>query len=269
MTFTENKADMKPQRPDPIAFLTGRLSNESRPEAIKPAGNGGKFTLEGKAEHYPGNTVICHIDRQSAAFRELVYLQETLKAGSHARHYTFMPPDSFHMTVFGGITDPLRETERWPRGISHDATTRQVTEEFAKRLADVGAPRSHTIRVDNLFAGYSVTVSGATDEQEASLRGLRDALRDATGLHDPDHDAYVFHITLAYLVDWVDEDTAREIVEMSERLSETLRATTPTIELGVPEFCSFETMHRFDPLGYLGPDGLVSLPANDARTGAA
>lgn len=260
-------ADMTPQRPDPIAFLTGRLSTESRPEAIRPAGAGGKFTPDGAVEHFPGNTVICHIDRQSTAFRELVAVQDALKAGLHARHFTFMPPDSLHMTVFGGISDPMRGTGRWPRGISHEASTQEVTEEFGRRLANVRAPAGHTIKVDDLFAGYSVTVSGATCEQEVSLRALRDALREATGLDDPEHDAYVFHITLAYLVDWVSEETALEIVRMSERLGNALRSKVPSIELGAPEFCSFETMHRFDPLAHLGLNGLQPLPARDSSTG--
>ena len=259
---------MKPQRPDPVAFLTGRLSNAPRPEAIKPAGSGGKFALDGTVERFPGNTVICHIDRRSEAFRELVALQSALREGPHARHFTFMPPDSFHMTVFGGVTEPLRGTERWPRGIPHDAATQDVTDEFARRLAGTGAPSGHAIKVDDVFAGYSVTVSGATAGQEASLRDLRDRLRDATGLHDPEHDAYVFHITLAYLVEWVEETAAREIVESSDRLGREFRSRLPTIELGPPEFCSFQSMYRFDPLGHLGPDGLEPLPVGAAPSGA-
>lgn len=254
---------MKPVRPDPIAMLTGRLRSNARPEAIGPAGMGGKFSLDGTVERFPGNTIICHIARDSSAFRELVGIQKVLKAGPYARHFTFLPPDSFHMTVFPGVTELVRDTKRWPNDIPRDAPMADVTAELAKRLAPVHAPLAHTIKVDGLFAGYSVTVSGADAEQETSLRDLRDRAREATGIHDPDHDAYVFHITLAYQVEWVDEATARSIVEMSDRLGTELAANVPRIQLGQPEVCTFDSMHRFDPIGLLGSEGLV--PFQDGR----
>ena len=139
-----------------------------------------------------------------------------------------------------------------------------VTAELARRLAPVHAPLAHTIKVDGLFAGYSVTVSGADAEQETSLRDLRDRAREATHIHDPDHDGYVFHITLAYQVEWVDEVTARNIVEMSDRLGTELAAKVSRIQLGQPEVCTFDSMYHFDPIGLLGPEGFT--PLRDGRS---
>ena len=56
---------MIPLRPDPVEFLTGRHSGTDRPGGVSMPGDGGKFTPDGHALIWPGNTFICHINRKS------------------------------------------------------------------------------------------------------------------------------------------------------------------------------------------------------------
>ena len=68
-----------PERPDPVATLTGSLSDRPFPKAICMPGYGGKFDTRGNVLPWPGNTFVCHIDRVSAAFTALVDMQDRVK----------------------------------------------------------------------------------------------------------------------------------------------------------------------------------------------
>ncbi len=243
---------MTPSRPDPIALLTGRLSDSPRPESITDPNGGGKFAPDGTVLPFPGNTIICHIDRESRAWRALVAMQTALRAGPLAHNFTFLPPESFHMTVFAGVSGPAGAGGRWPEDIPETASLKDVTADLLDRVRGLDFPPRRRIRPMGLFGGYSVTVQGANAAEEHALRESRERLRDTTKLRPPDFESYVFHITLGYQLRWLSEPDAREIVAFSDRLFADFVTEVPEIELGALEFCSFESMHRFDTMARLG-----------------
>lgn len=230
-----------------IDYLTGALTGGARPAAV-----GLKFTEDGAPLACPGYTTICHVDTASDAFRALVAAQDALKAGPLASAYTFMPADSLHMTIFEGVIDYSRTADRWPGHLSLDATIAEATEDAAARLQGHPGQQEFKLRPVEVFGGFTVSVTGATDDEETGLRQTRNALRDALNLHRPNHDAYQFHITLAYLLRWLSPDEAQEVVEVSHSISNVLLEDMPRLTLGPAELCSFETMHRFDPIMSLG-----------------
>ena len=59
---------MAPSRPNEIDYLTGRLWDAPFPPWVSLEGRGGKFTTDGRVQIWPGNTFICHVDRNSEAF---------------------------------------------------------------------------------------------------------------------------------------------------------------------------------------------------------
>ena len=95
-------------------------------------------------------------------------------------------------------------------------------------------------------------MTGADQAEEDALRKTRCKLSEATGIEERDFDAYVFHITLAYLVEWVTQETAEEIADFSKDLTERFRDEVGTISFGPVELCNFDTMHAFERVAYLG-----------------
>lgn len=243
---------MTPHRPDPIAYLTGRLSETPRPPGISLPGGGGKFFSDGAVQPWPGNTFICHIDPGSIAFSAIRRIQEEIKMSRFARFYTFLPPSSFHMTVFQGISPVTPPGRGWPDDLPTDLERDDVTREIIRRVQSAEVSPVHVVRVTDVFAGHSLTATGANADEEASLRAARVSLRQATGMRQADFDAYVFHISLAYLIDWVSESVARDIVAFSADLTTRLCPEIGDIALGPIEFCTFNDMHHFEPVALLG-----------------
>lgn len=236
-------------RPSAFSVLTGRLTERPQPEAISEPGKGGKFDHQGRVLPWPGNTIICHIDQESAAFAALVALQNQIKQSKFAENFTFLPPPSFHMTVFGGYAPFLHHDGYRPDGLSNKMTTRDdSTQDLARRLKDIPLPSGFTIQPVDLFGLHSVTVCGASESQEQCLRQAREKIRHRCGYNPADFAHYVFHITLAYPLRWVDEDRAREIIALSQKLGDAFVAAIPQIELGPCELCWFDNMHHFQPI---------------------
>jgi len=239
---------MAPIRPDEIKYLTGELSERPYPSGVSRLGEGGKFTPDGSVQLWPGNTFVCHVDPQSQAHHLIRELQEEIKKSPFNRFFTFLPAASFHMTVlqgFSATTMPGKELPTDPYdGLGRD----DVSELMLGKLADTDLPKSFKIRADGLFAGHSLSVSGADQAEEQALRETRIALSEKTGLTFSDFDDYVFHITLSYLLDWLSEHTARELVDFSATLGAGYSEAIGVINLGPVEFCNFETMHHFEPI---------------------
>ena len=239
---------MATYRPDPLAHLTGELTSAPYPNGISAPDSGGKFTPDGAVLPFPGNTIICHIDRASTAFSALVALQDALKSSRFAQHFAFLPPESLHMTVFQGISG---RNGTLPGAVAPGTPRDEVSRILLDRVSGLSLPKSFRVAPRGLFAGHSVTVEGATPEDEGRLREVRNALRAATGLNPPDFDTYTFHITLSYLTGWLTPEVARDLITYSDRLFDEFRVAVPDLELGALEFCEFENMYHFERLALI------------------
>ena len=238
---------MRPERPDLIDYLTGKLAGKPHPEGISVPEGGGKFHTDGTVQHWPGNTFLCHVDPASSAHTALRAMQEEIKKSQFQRFYTFLPPSSFHMTI-----SLAAETRcAVPRELL-DASRDDRTRFLRDRTGALDLPTRQRARMVDLFAGKSVTMTGADQAEEDALRRTRNMLWEATGIEERDFDAYVFHITLAYLVEWVTQETAEQIVEFSRDLTERFREAVGTISFGPVELCNFDSMHAFERVAFLG-----------------
>lgn len=235
-------------RSDPVTFLTGDHSKTDRPSAISEVGGGGKFTASGEVLRFPGFTFLCHVDRDGPAFDALRDLQDALKRSEYAGFFTYLPPESFHMTIFQGITGEPADPDEWPVGVPRNTDHEAVLRILLDRLEGIVVPKSRRVRPKGVFGGFSVLLAGADEAEEASLRETRETLSRATGIRRPDFETYTFHLTLAYPLQWLEEGVAREVTALSDRLFERFSSAVPEIALGPVEFCRFEDMHRFDPI---------------------
>lgn len=239
-----------------IAYLTGTTVAAPHPISITAPDSGGKFTPDGHVLPFPGNTFLCHIDQNSRAFVALCKMQDALMQGAHAQFFTFLPKSSFHMTVFCGVSGVSLRSDGWPEGFPQDTSLDAFNSAFLDRLGDTRFPEKMRVSANYLYGGYSIRANAADPSQERVLRGLRNHLRDKTGLFRPDHDSYEFHITLAYPTTWMDEQEARELVEISNCIFAAHRDELEEIELGPVEFCVMDDMHEFRPIALLKPNGL-------------
>lgn len=232
---------------DPLAFLTGAALDTPRPLAV-----GQKFKADGAVLPCPGNTTLCHVDPASPAHASLTRAQMALQAGQHANAFTFLPPASFHMTVFEGVIETARRPEAWPQHLPTDVPIADVTADLLPRLQSAALPERLVVRPTQIFGGFGLTLTGATEADEETLREARDEIATATGIHRPYHDGYRFHITMAYLLRWLTPDEAAAVIALSAETFVTLLSEMPTLTLGPIEFCTFETMHHFEPIAHLG-----------------
>ncbi len=237
-----------PTRPDPIAHLTGRLHGGAYPPGISLPGDGGKFATDGSVQTWPGNTFVCHLRHDSDSHAAVRALQEEVKMSRFAQFFTFMPPASFHMTVFQGCSPVTKDAALLPHGATPGLRRDALSARMLDAVAGVALDPAPRARMVDLFCCNSLTITGADPAGEAPLRAMRQTLRDATGITSPDFDTYVFHMTLGYLVHWLTEPTARAVVAFSADLTARYAPALQDIPLGPVEFCNFDTMHHFEPL---------------------
>ncbi|CAM1503480.1 Fc.00g010710.m01.CDS01 [Cosmosporella sp. VM-42] len=218
-----------------------------------------KFSPDGVVQRYPGNTTICHIPADATLLTGLRIVYAAL--GSHStlsRFIRLLPPESWHMTILDGVCETECEPGMWPARLGK-RPLEEWTKGFSQSLRKVGpelemeglAP-PYRMRVrcfDHAVCGLGLDVEGATAEEEARMRSLRDKLADSLGFRAPDHETYGFHITLAYLLRHVDgEDRA----ELKKLFAELLPDVKMEFELSAVEFCTFENMCAYRRLFYLG-----------------
>ncbi len=233
-------------RESSLARLTGAGMTTALPEAV-----GQKFDAKGQVLPFPGNTFLCHVPPDGPAHAALSAASAALQAGPLAGAFSFLPPSSFHMTVFEGVTDAHRDRARWPEGVPADAALEEVTARFAAATAGVDLPPAQAVRPVAILGGRTVAVTGLTDKAEAALRQSRVTLCERTGIRRPDFATYGFHITLAYALRWLTADEALTVQALSDAVFARLIATAPAIALGPVEFCNFADMHAFHPLQLL------------------
>jgi hypothetical protein len=234
-------------RDEVLARLTG-LSGAAAPQSITAPGQGGKFTPDGEVLRHPGNTFLCHVPTDSPLFAGLCAVQDGLIGSPFADSMVFLPRESFHMTVFCGISGAPLGVDGWPAGVRRDAGFGEINEIFRERLSGFRLDGPFRVRACGVNGPNSISMEPDGTAEGFHLRGLRDRLRDLTGLPRDDHETYRFHISLAYMLRFLPAEQADALVSLSKDLFARHLAQVEPITFTSVEFCRFETMFRFDPI---------------------
>ncbi|MEM7734376.1 MAG: DUF1868 domain-containing protein [Deinococcota bacterium] len=232
--------------PSALTSLTGDGQHTLTPTV------GTKFYKDGCAKTFPGNTIICHVPRPSMTFDALVQLQEALKTSPHVDHFSYLPASSFHMTVSEGVTNGNRACTHWPQDMPLDASVEDVTAHMVDKLRGLTLPTSFKVRPTSLGGARTIGLEPANASEEKKLRDTRNKLADVLNLRTPHHDAYGFHITLAYLIRYLSPEDAQTVLDKAELAYEEFVKCVPEIELEALEFCTFNDMTAFEPQLILG-----------------
>ncbi|RDW56756.1 hypothetical protein BP6252_13979 [Coleophoma cylindrospora] len=229
----------------------------SRPQY--PIGIPSKFGPDGSVHRYPGNTTVCHIPSTAPIIPGLHAIYDTFSTHpTLSQRIHLLPPSSWHMTVLDGVREEECEPGMWAIGKEKQPLD-ECTAEFTPRLRQLGLqlegeglapPYRMRIRgFGDLTVGIGLEVEGQTVEEEKRMRRLRDRLADTLGFRAPNHETYPFHISTAYMMRWIEGEDREEL----DRVLAKLLAEMPKeFELGAVEFNTFEDMHAFPRLFYLG-----------------
>lgn len=243
------------------------MPHSSNPSLQTPpdVGPGRKFSADGQPNRFEGCTVLCHIAPDSAAHRALRETQQLLRGAAVASDKLFwLPPDSLHVTILDVFNDFHVQAGAWPPGIQGGASMAALSLALGDRLRSGAPGLEPPLRLvpdlDALArrqASENLIVCGLqwkpADETEAQrLRSLRDRLAERAGFRHAGHEAYQFHTTLAYVIGWPDATETRAWEQALLQAAHHVARQVPLLELGAPEFCTFESMCRFDPLFRLG-----------------
>ncbi|KAL8382350.1 hypothetical protein RB595_006237 [Gaeumannomyces hyphopodioides] len=229
-------------------------SGAPRPEF--PAGVPSKFDRDGNVQHFPGNTILCHLSPSSSLYASLLGLHGKLERSPLARLLTLLPPPSWHMTVFEGVCDQVRGPGFWPSDLAPDAALAECDALFERKLRPLELPsgtapppyRVRVVGVDPLEVGIGLTLQPQDGDEEARIRGLRDRLSGLLMIRHPQHAAYGMHLSMAYLLRHLTADQERELRALVESHFDELPVQ---FELGPPEFCRFKDMFAFERVMYL------------------
>ncbi|WP_018181686.1 DUF1868 domain-containing protein [Kaistia granuli] len=198
----------------------------------------------------PGNTVVCHLVEGSRSQAAVAEVRRRMMAMPDAGQLAFTPVSSLHMTLFQGILEDRRHLPYWPQSMPLDTGIDAMTHHYLDRLEvfqDAGPFRVEVVDV----VPTGLTVAGATDADRRCMKAWRDRLADTFGYRHPDHDDYVFHVTLAYMIDWLPDDRLPAWQALFDDCRALLAREAPVLELDPPSFCSFDDMNHFEVLRVL------------------
>jgi len=198
--------------------------------------------------------VICHLPQQSRVQDAIAALGDALRSSSFAGKLAVLPSDSYHATILGGPNDQDRQRYGWPSDIPINAPMADCNRIIGERIAQF---RTHTdlplrFRLDSKKTLAPQRPCGlqlvpADDNEEHKIRTLRDRMSDEVFQYrTSDHDTFGFHIGMAYQMRELTAAERREYQGILVQGLPAIIAAAPVMELGVPEFCTFENMYRFE-----------------------
>ncbi len=210
---------------------------------------GSKFHPDGAARTFPGNTIICFVDPQRHAnvFQECVWAQEQLQGMQCRYKFGFLPPDSFHMTVFELLCDQVRTIQKWSRFLPLSASLEETDRFFLSKVSEAPAPAGFRMRYRFIRWPASIEVKPADQETERALWSYRNQVSEITGVRFPDHDSYRFHITLAYPLIELESTEQREVLMTFEKIEQRLGRSFGTFDAASPQLVFFDDMFKFVP----------------------
>lgn len=195
----------------------------------------------------PGNTVVCHLVETSESASAIQAARARFQAMPGADKLAFTAVSSLHMTLFQGIIETRRALPYWPADVSLEAPVDDMTAIFMDRLARFAPGEAFAIEVTHATPN-GLTLDGVTARDRQVLKDWRRRFADLLGYRHPDHDAYVFHMTFAYMVERFDDETMAAWLPFLEDVVEDIRQRSPIIRLRAPAFCAFDDMNHFEEL---------------------
>jgi len=231
---------------NPSILAFSRSSNTTPPRHL-----GTRYSTDATFLPEPGNTVVCHTMEGTRSHDAILAVRERMMRLPQADRLAFTYASSLHMTVFQGIIEYRRNRPYWPDDMPLDTPIDVMTAHYRDRLKDFAPLSPFRARITDVTL-EGLTLEGDTLADRHCLQAWRDAFAGVFGYRHPDHDNYEFHITFAYIVDWLDDAVLPVWQEALLEQLAYLKEQAPVVDLNPPAFCSFEDMNHFEELIVFG-----------------
>lgn len=162
---------------------------------------GVKFSEQGKAKKYYGNTIVSKVEADNPAYHILEKLRYKYQDTSFEKTFIFLPSDSYHLTVMRGLNDQVRTEKFWPSNLDNNLNMIAVDEFIASCVKRVTPPLKMQLKFDKITfddQDLRICFQPKNNGEKEIIKKYRDALAEKIGLKLPGHDEYGLHITLAY-----------------------------------------------------------------------
>ena len=216
--------------------------------ASTPPDVGNKFTEDGAALAYPGNTVVSMIRPDSWEASLLAVCQRHLPTDHERPLFAVLPLSSLHMTVFELVCDQARDERLWTAYQPTNAPLAALDQFFIEALEGFVFPSDIEMSIVGVStrSGVTLELSPATATQRRLLFDCRERLSDRTGIRFPNHHDYRFHVTLAYRLRPATPSEARVVANSLERASDMVgEQRNRPFSVPEPELRFFEDMTAF------------------------
>ena len=220
-------------------FLSGKLEGHT----LKGAEN--KFDDKGNPLPFPGCTIICNIPLNTILSDQIIGFQKNIENFNPEKTYFYLPPSSFHMTLFDCCNFNTKNTNYWPSDIGPGMDYKDIAIELNKRIQNYIFPEEFNLKLKMFFGGYSIILEPYSEKDEKILRNCRDELSSLLKIKYENHQRYTFHITLAYILRELNQIEINNLIEFNKKLSLDFSKKFPKITFTKPEMCIFEDMLEF------------------------
>ncbi len=220
-------------------FLAGKLEGYT----LKGAEN--KFDDKGNPLFFPGCTIICNIPLNTDLSNEIINYQKKIENFNPKKTYFYLPPSSFHVTLFDCCNLNTKNTKYWPSNIDPNMDYKNIAIELNKRIKDYIFPEQLNLKLKIFFGGYSIILEPFSEKDEKILRNCRDELSTLLKIKFENHQRYTFHITLAYILRELNQTEIKNLIEFNKKLFFDFNKRFPKLTLEKPEMCTFEDMLKF------------------------
>ena len=220
-------------------FLAGKLEGYT----LKGAEN--KFDNKGNPISYPGCTIICNIPINTDLSNQIISFQKKIENFNPKKTYFYLPPSSFHMTLFDCCNLNTKNTNYWPSDIDPDMDYKDIAVELNKKIENYNFPKQFNLKLKMFFGGYSIILEPFSEQDEKIIRNCRDELSSLLKIKFENHQRYTFHITLAYILRQLNETEIKNLIEFNKQLSSDFNKKFPKITFKKPEMYTFKDMLEF------------------------
>jgi hypothetical protein len=230
-------------------------ANDSKREPLN-AGPGKKWDLDGNAQRFRGNTVVCPVPQDSAFFNAEKQAQEIMKRSSLADQYACLPHNSMHMTVFDVTAQDAIINKQLPAWLADCQDMTEISQRVLARLQESRltplGPINMKVKGFRPFdANFTMDLTPADDTTFNTLWTSRRELRDVLDIRAANFDTYQFHSTIGYrLVKPLPSDVP-PMEKIAAEMTKLFTGPAATVTLEAAAFNLFDDMLAFPQLWLL------------------
>ena len=217
-------------------------------QPLNVIGCGNKFNQDGSVRQFRGNTVISFTPNSSPLGNYALYFRSLIKQTAAASRYSFMPASSYHMTIIQLLDENLRQPTIWSKYLKLDCpleTTDTFMIKAMKQVKPITSPIKMKFRRIKASNGLTIELEPADITTQQALKAYRNQVANATGVRLPNHETYIFHVSIAYRVDRLTKAEAVELQTALQKIETLLKEKNEIFQIAEPKLTFFNNMFEF------------------------